>query len=139
MCSDIPPKRRKKLTILRGVVTKRLPFQFLLHCFQLFNGIKSIGLTLLISLVEGRYNRLRVLRSLRKCQVRKKGKIGLNQPLIYTCHFRPLSPHFCICHPLPLSSQKKLLLKRKDVGDSQNIICYMLVYKIATTTCFGPF
>ena len=53
-----------------------------------------------------------------KRQVRKQGKIGLNQPLIYTYHFPPLSPNFCIFPPLPLSSQKKLPVGRKDVREA---------------------
>jgi hypothetical protein len=54
--------------------------------------------------------------NLRRCQVRKWEKIGLNQSLIYIQPFpHTLNPNFLVA-PLQLGSQNKLLLGRKNIG-----------------------
>jgi hypothetical protein len=53
--------------------------------------------------------------NLRRSQVRKMGKISLNQSLVYT----PLSPtltQFFICPSSAQQPHKKLLLGRKKIG-----------------------
>jgi len=42
----------------------------------------------------------------RRSQARKMGKIGLNQPLIYTHPFPRILTHFALFSPLPVVAKK---------------------------------
>jgi hypothetical protein len=54
--------------------------------------------------------------NLRSCQVTKRGKIGLNQFLIYIHPFPPLSPKFFYFLVFNSVAKRKLFLGRKIVG-----------------------
>jgi hypothetical protein len=72
------------------------------------------GVTQLIRL-RGRQNRLWVLETLRRSQVRKRWRFGLNQSLIYIHPVPPLSSQFFYLS-LFYSEAKKLFLVKKILG-----------------------
>jgi hypothetical protein len=76
--------------------------------------LRGIGLTWLITFGRGGgggggQNWPWVVGTSPNSQVRKKGKIGLNQSLIYIHPFTPLSPQYLLFDCLQLSSQKNFL------------------------------